>query len=112
MQKSINHLQELYSNWTRLSSNNGNQEQLKWTTDEIKSSIKTIDWDIQDLEETIKIVESNPQKFKLDMAEVQRRKQFIQDSKSRIQVRRISMICKDYLNNSLLSLSTGDTSVY
>jgi hypothetical protein len=59
---------------------------LKWTADEIKTSVKTIEWDIQDLEETVRIVEANPQKFKLDTTEVNRRKMFVEKAKTTIQV--------------------------
>jgi spore cortex formation protein SpoVR/YcgB (stage V sporulation) len=63
-----------------------NAEQLKWTSEEIKSSIKTIEWDIQDLEETVRIVEANPQRFHLDAAEVARRKGFVDQAKQKMEV--------------------------
>lgn len=64
---------------------NHTNEQLKWTADEIKTSIKTIEWDIQDLEDTIRIVEQNPSKFKLDGQEISRRKGFVKQSKTTIE---------------------------
>lgn len=93
VQKSVVHLKELHESWLRLEQQRkagsapvSVNEQLRWTADEIRSSIKTIEWDIQDLEETVRIVESNPVKFKLDLSEVQRRKAFVEQSKSTLEV--------------------------
>lgn len=85
VEKSLAHLQELYSALKKLQSSGTQKDQLKWTADEIKTSVKTIEWDIQDLEETIRIAERNPQKFKLDASELQRRRAFVERSKQTIQ---------------------------
>ena len=90
VEKSIANLKTLYDSWSKQNGNRltrspqFNPEQFKWTIDEIKSNVKTIEWDIQDLEETVGIVEANPQKFHLDAAEVARRRQFVEQSKSTI----------------------------
>ncbi|KAJ3123760.1 Syntaxin-6 [Nowakowskiella sp. JEL0407] len=59
-------------------------EEYKWTTQELKSSLTTIELDLRDLDETIKIVESNPEKFKLDLREIANRKEFIARTKKTV----------------------------
>lgn len=115
----MQHLQQLFQAWTTLDRSKRagaayNAEQWKWHADEIKSTVKTIEWDVQDLEETVRIVEANPQKFRLDgynmysvpymrdtceclerhalfRAEVQRRKAFVEQSKATIESIRKSL---------------------
>lgn len=83
-------MKELFDSWSQLErSKKGGQhvqDKIKWTADEIKASIKTMEWDIQDLEDTVRIVEANPAKFRLDQAEIKRRNQFINDTKSTMNV--------------------------
>jgi len=76
----------LYKRWRELleTSNTAHNDEFKWTTNELKSGIKSIEWDLQDLDDTIGIVESNRQKFKLEQQEVESRKKFITDTKSTI----------------------------
>lgn len=91
VQKSIIHLEQLYESWQKLEAarrqnRQYNSEQMRWIAEEIRSSCKTVEWDIQDLEETVRIVEANPQKFKLDVGEVSRRKQFVTEAKGKMEV--------------------------
>ncbi|XP_025829626.1 syntaxin-6 isoform X2 [Agrilus planipennis] len=44
---------------------------------ELKNSLRSIEWDLEDLEDTINIVEKNPTKFKIDNKELTARKHFI-----------------------------------
>merc|ERR1719487_1973224 len=43
-----------------------------------------MEWDLQDLEDTVSIVEGNRQKFQLEEADVQARKDFIATTRSKI----------------------------
>lgn len=49
---------------------------------ELKNCIKSIEWDLEDLDQTIKIAEQNPHKFRLDYGELESRKQFIRDTRA------------------------------
>eukprot|EP01113_Clastostelium_recurvatum_P004739 TRINITY_DN1208_c0_g1_i2.p1 TRINITY_DN1208_c0_g1~~TRINITY_DN1208_c0_g1_i2.p1 ORF type:complete len:251 (-),score=44.44 TRINITY_DN1208_c0_g1_i2:72-824(-) len=86
VQQSVNGVTALYKRWRELleTTNTANNDEFKWTTNELKSGIKSIEWDLQDLDDTISIVESNRQKFKLEQQEVENRKKFINDTKSTI----------------------------
>ncbi|KAI3654044.1 hypothetical protein MP228_000763 [Amoeboaphelidium protococcarum] len=77
VQKSLNNLQQQFS---RLANLKG--PQASHVREEITSQLKTIEWDIQDLEETVRIVESNPAKFRLTTAEVTSRRSFVEQCKS------------------------------
>jgi len=85
----------LYDRWQELlrNTNTSQNDEFKWTTSQIKNGIKSIEWDLQDLEETIGIVEGNRQRFKLDVDEVESRKAFITETKATIKK------MKDDLNN-------------
>ena len=45
----------------------------RWTTSELLSGLRSIEWDLQDLEDTVSIVKGNRVKFQLDDADVQAR---------------------------------------
>jgi len=86
--QSLQGVTTLYDRWKELldTTNTASNEEFKWKTNELKSGLRSIEWDITDLEETVGIVENNQAKFKIDNQELQTRKQFIQSTKSKIQV--------------------------
>lgn len=80
-------IQELYRRWQDLlnNSNTAGKEEFNWTTNEIKNNVRSVEWDLEDLEETIGIVESNPSKFTLSSNEISSRKAFITNIKKNVQ---------------------------
>ena len=66
----------------------GTKEELDWTTTELRNGLRSIEWDLEDLEETIGIVENNPKKFKLDEAEISIRRKFIEQTKDEVKFMR------------------------
>jgi len=86
--QSLQGVTTLYDRWKELleSTNTSSNEEFKWTSNELKSGLRSIEWDITDLEETVGIVENNQAKFKIDNQELQTRKEFIQSTKSKIQI--------------------------
>ena len=87
VQKAVNSVQELYKRWKDLLSNPNTvgKEEYNWTVNEIKNSIRSVEWDLEDLEETIGIVESNPNKFTLAPNDINDRKHFIRETRKNIQ---------------------------
>ncbi|XP_042337767.1 syntaxin-6-like [Plectropomus leopardus] len=79
VQKAVNAAQSLFRRWSELLQEGGgaSKEEMDWTTNELRNSLRSIEWDLEDLDETISIVESNPKKFNLDAAELTKRKAFI-----------------------------------
>lgn len=69
----------MYERWCELHTDASGytKEEVDWTTTELRNGLRSIEWDLEDLEETIGIVESNPKKFKLDESEIGCRKRFI-----------------------------------
>ena len=49
-------------------------EELETAATELKNSLRSIEWDLEDLEDTVKIVEKNPTKFRINGAELAIRK--------------------------------------
>ncbi|XP_013856803.1 syntaxin-6 [Austrofundulus limnaeus] len=79
VEKAVHGAQSLHFRWRELLQEGGgaSKEEIDWTTNELRNSLRSIDWDLEDLDETISIVESNPKKFNLDAAELTKRKAFI-----------------------------------
>uniref|UniRef100_A0A803J2D9 Syntaxin 6 n=1 Tax=Xenopus tropicalis TaxID=8364 RepID=A0A803J2D9_XENTR len=83
VQKAVNTAQGLFQRWTDLLQDPSisTREELDWTTNELRNNLRSIEWDLEDLDETISIVESNPRKFSLDPAELRQRKAFISETR-------------------------------
>ncbi|XP_077183386.1 syntaxin-10 isoform X3 [Paroedura picta] len=81
VQKAVNSVWGLYQRWCQLlqEAHGISKEEFDWTTNELRNSLRSIDWDLEDLEETICIVESNPCKFKIEPSEVAARRAFVTD---------------------------------
>lgn len=62
------------------------KEELSWTSTELRNSLRSIEWDLEDLEETIIIVEKNPRKFRIDAGELASRHTFILKTKEEVKV--------------------------
>nr|CAG6019390.1 unnamed protein product [Menidia menidia] len=103
VQKAVNAAQSLHQRWKELLQEGvgASKEEIDWTTNELRNSLRSIEWDLEDLDETINIleacnvsnyflinpeciVESNPKKFNLDTAELSKRKAFITRTRSTV----------------------------
>lgn len=62
---------------------NQNTADLDFTTTELRNSLRSIEWDLEDLEDTIVIAEKNP-KYRIDLQELNQRRQFINATKNEI----------------------------
>ncbi|XP_034942266.1 syntaxin-6 isoform X2 [Chelonus insularis] len=102
--KALNKTRNLYGRWTDSQSNvtaatpNGvgpglpvSKEELEWTTTELRNALRSIEWDLEDLEDTICIVEKNPTKFKIDNKELSFRKAFIDHTREEVKVMKDKM---------------------
>ncbi|XP_060038435.1 syntaxin-10 [Erinaceus europaeus] len=68
-----------------------------WTESELRSSVRCIEWDLEDAEETIGIVEANPSRFKLPAGSLQERKVFVRCMREAVQEMRDLMVCPEAL---------------
>lgn len=59
-------------------------EEFDWTSNELKNALKSIEWDLDDLSETVAIVEQDPSRFKLPSQEIIKRKDFIASTRQKV----------------------------
>ncbi|MEQ2166272.1 hypothetical protein GOODEAATRI_026148 [Goodea atripinnis] len=115
VEKAVHAAQSLHHRWSELLQEEGgaSKEEVDWTTNELRNSLRSIEWDLEDLDETISIlhlmsnnhgvfppchiltffltvpegiVESNPKKFNLEAAELTKRKAFIISTRRTVKV--------------------------
>lgn len=84
MFKALNKTRGLYSRWRDLGEI-GNAES-EWITTELRNSLRSIEWDLEDLEDTITIVEKNLTKFKIDQKELNARRDFIDATRNEVKL--------------------------
>lgn len=86
VQKAVNKVRIQYSKWQDLLNDPrmSGREEYDLTTNELKNNIRSIEWDLEDLDETIGIVEANPRKFNMDMSELNKRKLFVKQTRDDI----------------------------
>ncbi|XP_043463185.1 syntaxin-6 isoform X1 [Leptopilina heterotoma] len=100
--KALNKTRNLYSRWVELqnvvsitptlnSRHPVSQEELEWTTTELRNALRSIEWDLEDLEDTICIVEKNPSKFKIDNKELVFRRRFIEETRDEVKIMKDKM---------------------
>ncbi|XP_069447005.1 syntaxin-10 isoform X2 [Ovis canadensis] len=94
VQKAVNTARGLYQRWCELLQESAvvGREELDWTTNELRNGLRSIEWDLEDLEETIGIVEANPGKFKLPAGDLQERKVFVQRMRESVQEMKDHMV--------------------
>ncbi|XP_067416609.1 syntaxin-10 isoform X2 [Emydura macquarii macquarii] len=86
VQKAVNRAQGLYQRWCELRQETQvpSTEELEWTANELRNGLRSIEWDLEDLEETIGIVESNPRKFRIDAGELTERRAFVKQMRDSV----------------------------
>lgn len=84
--KAIANNKTLFERWNQYQdpSSLPSKEDIDWTTSELRKGLRSIEWDLEDLEETVAIVEKNPKKFKIDEKEIKSRKAFIEQSRNEV----------------------------
>ena len=76
---------EQHTTWLELCAAGQRGEEFDWRTAELLSCLRAIEWDLQDLEDAVSIVEGNRKKFSsLDDEAVKSRKDFIDAVRSKI----------------------------
>jgi len=60
-------------------------EEQEWAATELRNSLRSIEWDLEDLDDTVQIVEKNPAKFRIDAGDLSARKSFIKQTKDEVE---------------------------
>lgn len=86
VQKTVETASALFHRWCELSSDTPHsyKEEYDWTTNELRNCLRSIEWDLEDLEETISIVERNSKKFKIGTNELTNRKEFVENTRTSV----------------------------
>ncbi|XP_061131406.1 syntaxin-10 [Syngnathus typhle] len=87
VQKATACARSLFDRWEELLQDGTqvSRDELDWSTNELRNCLRAIDWDLEDLSETISIVESNPGKFRLGHEELQERRDFVERTRKSVQ---------------------------
>ncbi|PSN31361.1 hypothetical protein C0J52_23832, partial [Blattella germanica] len=100
--KALNKTRGLYRRWLELqedTTNNVSKDELEWTTTELRNALRSIEWDLEDLEDTIDILfiifkffsRKNPTKFKIDNKELSSRRSFIDQTREEVKTMKDKM---------------------
>mmetsp|Transcript_7870 Transcript_7870/g.19530 ORF Transcript_7870/g.19530 Transcript_7870/m.19530 type:complete len:218 (-) Transcript_7870:289-942(-) len=84
VEHSVTVVTQLHTKWEELRATKHGGDEFEWTTSELLSGLRSIEWDLQDLEDTVSIVKGNRLKFQLDDADVQAREDFIEMTRQQI----------------------------
>ncbi|KAI8926438.1 syntaxin 6, N-terminal-domain-containing protein [Entophlyctis helioformis] len=96
VEQSLRQVAGLYQSWRQQlmasggSAGAGDQDLRKQGSD-IRDILRNIAADLDELDETIKIVQSNPARFKLDRAQIDERKQFVMEARRTVEEMRSSI---------------------
>jgi len=84
VQQSLISANKLYERWRELlrTANTSENEEFRWTANELKTIIKAIEWDVQDLEEIFIVEHPDRSKIRVDDSELERRKLFVRETKT------------------------------
>ncbi|XP_023328820.1 syntaxin-6 [Eurytemora carolleeae] len=85
--KALEKTRDLFARWRGWGEGGAehrSNEEEEWTITELKNSLRSIEWDLEDLEDTVQIVEKNPTKFRIDSGELAVRKGFIESTKEEV----------------------------
>lgn len=85
VERGVTAMVEQHSAWLELCAIGQRGEEFDWRSAELLSCLRAIEWDLQDLEDAVSIVEGNRKKFSLDDDAVKGRKGYIEDVRGKIE---------------------------
>ena len=85
VEQSVTQADKLYARWKELYTQaDADMQEFEYITNELRTNLKSIEWDLEDLDETVTIVEQSPDRFKITQEEVRQRKKFISDTRAKV----------------------------
>ncbi|KAA8495967.1 Syntaxin-61 [Porphyridium purpureum] len=85
VQHSMSKIQDAYADWIKLAHADGTTavaSDLELKTSALLGTLRSVEWDLQDLDETVRVVESNPARFNVSALEAQERREFVSEMQS------------------------------
>lgn len=115
--KSVAKTRGLYQRWSDLREDETavGKEELEWTTTELNNSLRSIEWDLEDLEEAVGIAEKNPKKFKIDEVEIRKRQMFLIQTKEEVKAMKEVIVenkMKERKSRQNINISVPGTTKY
>ena len=87
VETSLANAERIYERWKQMyERRSSNDEEFQHTTEQLRTTIKSIEWDLEDLAETVNIAAKEPEKFNLTESELALRRAFIDQSKHSLKV--------------------------
>jgi len=111
--KTLTQAKGQYQRWCNASHDRSSQGHLECeqAREDLKVSLHNIDLDLEDLEQTISVVEQNPRRFQISDAEIHERRQFVEKTKSTVKDIRDHMSQPGLSNGIHKSHSAGSDGV-
>eukprot|EP01094_Clydonella_sp_ATCC50884_P018104 TRINITY_DN3291_c0_g1_i2.p1 TRINITY_DN3291_c0_g1~~TRINITY_DN3291_c0_g1_i2.p1 ORF type:complete len:245 (+),score=58.68 TRINITY_DN3291_c0_g1_i2:123-857(+) len=85
VEQSLGGITQLHQRWQHLLQEGTINDEFQWTERELKSALKSIIWDVQDLEDTIRVVEKDLARFHISESDLHQRKDFIRDARNQVE---------------------------
>lgn len=84
--KALYKTRELYERWRAVDEGRDIRsiEEQEWSATELRNALRSIEWDLEDLDDTVQIVEKNPAKFRIEPADLNVRKSFIAQTREEV----------------------------
>jgi len=103
--KALLKTRDLYERW-RLGDEGveiRSSEEQEWAATELRNSLRSIEWDLEDLDDTVQIVEKNPAKFRIDVNDLAARKNFIKQTKDEVELMKQRSSVQNKISNNRFS---------
>ena len=100
--KALLKTRDLYERW-RLGDEGveiRSSEEQEWAATELRNSLRSIEWDLEDLDDTVQIVEKNPAKFRIDVNDLTARKNFIKQTKDEVELMKQRSSVQNKISNN------------
>ena len=75
-------------------------EEQEWAAAELRNSLRSVEWDLEDLDDTVQIVEKNPAKFRIDFNDLKARKNFIKQTKDEVELMKQRSSVQNKISNN------------
>jgi len=88
VEQSLVGMEDLFTKWHNIlrNENTAQSDEFRWLSTELKKVVDSIEWEVKDLQETISIVEDNPDKFSIEPYEIDNRKNFVKTVQSKLEL--------------------------
>lgn len=86
VEQALQGVKQLHERWATLlkTTNTASSDEFSWANDELRKGLSSVTYDLNDLADTVAVVESNTARFGIDAAEIESRKRFVQEARAAV----------------------------